>query len=94
MELYCIKGQEGEIEPQYAVLTGKIYNLIDKKVCSCGVHSVDVGIRFDSSKLNRVICICGEYNFTDVAWKLANRFIPIDNIDISELVEPNEEIFV
>jgi hypothetical protein len=92
MEVYCIEGQENLPAHNSPVITGKVYEVAEVSKCGCGTDIYDVGLLYSVVCATR--CNCGRVIPGPTAWKRASRFIPIDNIDVSELVELTEEIFV
>jgi hypothetical protein len=88
MEVYCIEGQEHYINEPTPVITGEIYHVIDNCTCRCGMEMYNVGLAHPDS--TGTMCSCGNFIKSSIAWKRASRFVPIDSVDIVELIEESE----
>lgn len=57
------------------LIEGKTYPVKANQVCSCGIISIDVGLK---SNIEISVCNCGRYTVTKQWFVNQNRFIPID----------------
>lgn len=81
-EVVCVSAHRHSIKG-YVLQPGQVYVVRDNNNCNCSAL-LDVG--FDS-EVETLCPRCGTTIPGKVWWLFAHRFVPLDDIDVSELAE-------
>jgi len=81
-EVVCIRGVINSVT-QEKLIEGKIYTIMDVSHCNCS-DLVDVGFK---SNPGSMCYSCNKQMPEHIWWLYSNRFVPLDDIDISKVYE-------